>query len=227
MKTSVIIPAAGQGKRFGSEKPKQYLEIGGEPILIKTIKLFDRIDDVEDIVVTVHNEWFAYAKELVKKYDCKKVKEITIGGKERQDSVYAGLNLKSVQDSELILIHDAVRPFTSANLIQKIINTAEEYGAAIPAISINDTIKQVSNRGFVEKTLDRTKLMSIQTPQAYWADIITDAYKKGRQANFEGTDSASFVEFFGYKVYVVDGDQHNLKITNEVDLQYALVAVSE
>lgn len=223
MKTSVIIPAAGVGTRFGGDVPKQYIEIDGEPILIKTIKLFDKIDDVEDIVIAVHTEKFTYTEELVKKYNCAKVKEIIIGGKQRQDSVFAALRSKIVQDSEITLIHDAVRPFASLNLIQRLINAAEEYGAAIPVIPINDTIKEVNHKGFVVKTLDRNKLVLVQTPQAYWTDIVTDAYKKGQQANFEGTDSASFVEFLGYKVYVVDGEYNNLKITRETDIQYAKI----
>ncbi len=221
MKTSVIIPAAGLGTRFDSERPKQFLEIDNVPILIKTIKLFDRIDDVESIVVPVHSEWFTYTKELIKKYDCHKVKEITIGGKKRQDSVFNGLHLKPVQDSEIVLIHDAVRPFASQILIQNIINSAEDYGAAIPAVSISDTVKEKNNKSFVVKTLDRNKLAMIQTPQGYWTNIVTDAYEKGFQAGYEGTDSASFLEFIGYKIYIIDGENSNFKITHPDDYRYA------
>jgi len=221
MKASVIIPAAGLGTRFNSEKPKQFLEIDNIPIIIKTIKLFDRIDDVESIVIPVHNEWFTYTKELIKRYDCHKVKEITIGGKKRQDSVFNGLHLKPVRDSEIVLIHDAVRPFASQFLIQNIIDAAEDYGAAIPAIAPNDTIKERSNKGFVVKTMDRSKLAIVQTPQGYWTNVVTDAYEKGLQAGYEGTDSASFLEFIGYKVYIVEGENSNFKITHPDDYYYA------
>ncbi len=227
MKTSVIIPAAGLGKRFGSEIPKQFLEIDGIPMIIRTIKLFDRIDDVESIVIPVHNEWFTYTKELVAKFNCSKVKEITIGGKERQETVFNGLHLKPAQDSEIILIHDAVRPFTSATLIQSVIDAAEEYGAAIPAIAPYDTVKEKSSKEFVVKTLDRNKLVMAQTPQGYWTNMVIDAYTKGVKAGFSGTDSASFVEFIGYKVYIVAGEAANFKITTQADYNYAKSMLAE
>jgi len=221
MQTSVIIPAAGLGKRIGSEKPKQYFEINGVPILIKTIKIFDEIDSVESIVIPVHSEWFSYTKELIEKFDCKKVKEITIGGTERQDSVFAGLHLKPVQESEIVLIHDAVRPFATPKLIQDLINAAEDYGAAIPAIQPKDTVKEKSNKGFVAKTLDREKLIMIQTPQAFWTNVAINAYEKAQVAGYRGTDSSALVEFVGYKVYIVEGEETNFKITTPTDLEYA------
>jgi 2-C-methyl-D-erythritol 4-phosphate cytidylyltransferase len=221
MKTSVIIPAAGLGTRVGEDKPKQFIEIDNIPILIRTIRIFDKIDDVESIVIPVHSEWFTYAKELIKQFDCDKVKEITIGGIERQDSVFACLQLKSVKESELVLVHDAVRPFASPMLVQNLINNAEDYGAAIPAIQPIDTIKEKSQKGFVAKTLDRDKLIQVQTPQAFWVDIVTDAYTKASLAGYRGTDSSALVEFIGYKVYVIEGEETNLKITTKNDLRYA------
>lgn len=221
MQTSVIIPAAGLGTRIGTEKPKQYIEINDIPILIRTIKLFDNIEDVDSIVIPVHNEWFTHTKELIKKFNCEKVKEITIGGTERQDSIFAGLHLKTVKDSELVLIHDAVRPFASTTLIQNMINAAEEYGAAIPAIPPADTIKERSNKGFVVKTLDRHTLIQVQTPQVYWTNVAFDAYEKASLAGYRGTDSSALVEFIGYKVYVVEGETTNFKITTQTDLEYA------
>ena len=221
MQTSVIIPAAGLGKRIGGDKPKQYVEINDIPILIKTIKIFDKIDDVESIVIPVHSEWFTYTKELIEKFDCKKVKEITIGGTERQDSVFAGLHLKPVKESELVLIHDAVRPFATPKLIQDLINAAEDYGAAIPAIQPNDTIKEKNNKGFVVKTLDREKLIQTQTPQAFWTNIAIDAYEKASLAGYRGTDSSALLEFIGYKVYIVEGEETNFKITTKTDLECA------
>ena len=221
MNTSVIIPAAGLGSRFGSDKPKQFLNIGTMPILIKTITLFDEIDEVQNIIIPVHLQWLNYTKELVEKYSCSKVKEVIIGGKERADSVRAGLNIDCVKNSDVILIHDAVRPLASRELIYNVMNAAEKYGAAIPVIPITDTVKQISRHRFIEKTLDRNKLAMAQTPQGYWSSILIDAYVKGNEANFEGTDSASFVEFFGFKVFVIDGEQTNIKITVQSDINYA------
>ena len=223
MKTSVIIPAAGLGTRISSEKPKQYIEINSIPILIRTIKIFDKIDDVEDIVIPVHSEWFTHTQELIKQFDCKKVKEITIGGKERQDSVYASLHLKSINNSELVLVHDAVRPFASPSLIQTLINEAEDYGAVIPAINPIDTIKERNNKGFVERTFDRNKIIQVQTPQVFWNDVILDSYEKANNAGFYGTDSSTLVEFAGYKVYIVEGEENNIKITSQNDLELAKI----
>ena len=221
MNTSVIIPAAGIGKRFGGELPKQFVNIGDVPILIKTIEIFETIEDVKNIVISVHSHWLNYTKDLIKKYNCKKIKDVVIGGVERSDSVRAGLHLDCIQESDVVLVHDAVRPFVSKDLIYNIMNTAEEYGAAIPAIPVTDTIKEVSHQGFVVKTLDRNKLSMIQTPQGYWPSILKDAYEKGIEANFDGTDSASFVEFCGYKVCVVPGEITNFKITTSSDISYA------
>jgi 2-C-methyl-D-erythritol 4-phosphate cytidylyltransferase len=221
MKTSVIIPAAGLGTRIGGEKPKQFLELNGIPILIKTIKLFDNIEEVESIIVPVHSEWHTYTKELVEKFDCKKVKEVTIGGKRRQESIHSNLNLPQIQESELILIHDAVRPFASQKLIRKLIEEAEEYGAVIPAIKPNDTIKEKNNKGFITKTLDRNKLVQVQTPQVYWKEIVIDAYEKAGNSGYDGTDSAALVEFAGYKVFAIEGEETNFKITSKMDLEFA------
>ncbi len=221
MKTSVIIPAGGIGVRFGSQVPKQFLELNDIPIIVHTIRLFDRIDDVESIVIPVHNEWFTHTQELMKKYDCKKVKEVIIGGIERQDSVFNGLHTQSAKNSDIILVHDAVRPFASLQMIQNIIDSTEDYGAVIPGITPKETVKEKNNKGTVIKTLDRNKLSLIQTPQGFWVDIITSAYTKAANAGFKGTDEASLVEFIGFKITVIEGEDSNIKITTPFDLKVA------
>lgn len=227
MKTSVIIPAGGVGKRFGSNIPKQFVEMAGMPLIIHTIKIFDRIDDVESIVIPVHNEWFTYTKEIVEKFKCEKVKEVIIGGIERQDSVFNGLHSKSVQDSEIVLVHDAVRPFANPLMIQNLINTTEEYGAVVPGITPKETVKEKNSKGTVVKTLDRNKLTLIQTPQGFWTDIIVNAYTQAAAAGFKGTDEAQLVEFIGFKVTVVDGEDANIKITTPFDLKMAELIFNE
>lgn len=227
MNCSVIIPAGGVGKRFGSTMPKQFIEMNGIPILIHTIRIFDKIDDVESIVIPVHNEWFTFTKEIIAKYECHKVKEVVIGGLERQDSVFNGIHTKSVQESEIVLVHDAVRPFASPLLVQNLINAAEDYGAAIPIIIPKDTIKEKNNKGIVVRTLDKNKHCLVQTPQAYWYDIISKAYTEATKASFQGTDEASLVEFIGYKVSVVEGEETNIKITSPFDLKISEVIFKE
>ncbi len=227
MNCSVIIPAGGIGKRFGSTMPKQFIEMNGIPILIHTIRIFDKIDDVESIVIPVHNEWFTFTKEIIAKYECHKVKEVVIGGLERQDSVFNGIHTKSVQESEIVLVHDAVRPFASPLLVQNLINAAEDYGAAIPITIPKDTIKEKNNKGIVVRTLDRNKHCLVQTPQAFWYDIISKAYTEATKASFQGTDEASLVEFIGYKVSVVEGEETNIKITSPFDLKVSEVIFKE
>ncbi len=219
MKCCTIIPAGGIGKRFGSDIPKQFAEINSIPVLIHTLRIFEDIDDVEAIVLSVHNEWFTYTKELLKKYDIKKVAEIVIGGVQRQDSVRHALKTKTVESAEIVLVHDAVRPFVSKKLVQSIIDTAEEAGAVIPAVMPKETIKERSHKGMVVKTIDRSKLCLVQTPQGYWQDIIQNAYTQAAKVNFSGTDSASLVEFIGYKITIIDGEDTNIKITDPLDLK--------
>lgn len=227
MKSSVIIPAGGVGKRFGAQVPKQFVELSGIPILIHTIRIFDTVEDVDSIVVAVHNEWFTHTKEIIKKYNCEKVKEIIIGGQERQDSVFNGLLTETVKQSEIVLVHDAVRPFVSPSLVQKIINETEDFGAVIPGIPPKETVKEKSSKGLVVRTLERNKLSLIQTPQGFWTDIITSAFRKAKEANFQGTDEASLVEFIGYKVTIIDGEDENIKITTPFDLKVAELIMQE
>ncbi len=227
MKASVIIPAGGVGKRFGSQVPKQFAELGDIPLIVHTIRIFDTVEDVEAIVIPVHNEWFTFTKELIEKYKCDKVKEVIIGGLERQDSVYNGLLSETVKNSEIVLVHDAVRPFASAKLVQRIINETEDFGAVIPGIPPKETVKEKTNNGLVVKTLERQKLSLIQTPQGFWTDVITSAYRKAKEASFFGTDEASLVEFIGYKVTIIDGEDENIKITTPFDLKIAELIMKE
>ncbi len=219
MKCSVIIPAGGLGKRFGGDTPKQFLELAGKPILIHTISLFENMDEIENIVVSVHTEWYTRASEMIKSYGFKKVSELVIGGLERQDSVNNALHTKSIEDSELVLVHDAVRPFVTSKLVRKIIETAEETGAAIPYIRPKDSIKEITAREIVVKTIDRSKLVMVQTPQGFWTDILRNAYDKAKAANYFGSDSAQLLEFIGYKVTVVGGEDENIKITTPLDIR--------
>ncbi len=227
MKCSVIIPAGGIGKRFGSQVPKQFVELDGVPIIIHTIRIFDKLEDVEGIVIPVHNEWFTHTKQLIEKFNCSKVKEVIIGGVERQDSVFNALHTKTVKESEIVLVHDAVRPFADPVMVQNIINLTEEYGSVIPGLTPKETVKERNNKGMVIKTIDRNKLSLVQTPQGFWNDVLISAYEKSAAAGFKGTDEASLVEFIGYKTTIIDGDDSNIKITTQFDLKIAELIMNE
>jgi len=227
MSVSVIIPAGGIGKRFGSNVPKQFVEIAGAPVLIHTLNIFNQVAEVDNIVVSVHSEWYSFTKEMLTKYGQGKVKEVVIGGLERQDSVSNAIHTKTVSEADIVMVHDAVRPFCTPNLVRRVLESVEDAGAVIPATKPTETIKEVSHKGEVVKTIDRTKLAMVQTPQAFWYDIIKTAYEKAMLANFYGPDSASLVEFIGYKVTVVDGEDSNLKITSPHDLKLGELILKE
>ncbi len=227
MKTTVIIPAGGLGKRIGGNLPKQFIEIGGVPIMARTAGIFQEMDEIDSIVISVHSEWYTYTKEMIAKYGLTKVREVVVGGKDRQDSVANALITNTVKESELVLTHDAVRPFVTRELIKALVESAEEYGAVIPVTKPTDTIKEVSNRGTINKTLDRSKLCMVQTPQAFWTDIIINAYQKASSASYRATDCAGLVEFIGYKVFSIPGEETNIKISTPLDLKIAEFMLKE
>ncbi len=221
MKVAVIITAGGKGERFGGEMPKQFIELKGKPIIIHTIEKFSSIASVETIVIPVHSEWFTYTKELIAKYDLPKVKDVVVGGKERQDSIYNALQSKSLEEMDIVMVHDSVRPFVEEKLINKIIELTEDYGAVIAGTTPKDPVKEVNSKGEIQRTIQRNKVSVSQTPQSFWKDIIINAYQKAREVNYIGSDSSQLVEFLGYKVSAVEGSEYNIKITNQFDLKLA------
>lgn len=227
MKVAVIITAGGKGERFGGELPKQFIELKGKPIIIHTIERFSQIDSVESIIIPVHSEWFTYTKELIAKYDLPKVKDVVVGGKERQDSVYNALQSSALEDMDIVMVHDSVRPFVESKLINKIIEQTEDFGAVIAGTSPKDPVKEVNTKGEIQRTIQRNKVSISQTPQSFWKDIITNAYQKARDVNYIGSDSSQLVEFLGYKVSVVEGSEYNIKITTQFDLKLAELIYDE
>ncbi|HRS01210.1 MAG TPA: 2-C-methyl-D-erythritol 4-phosphate cytidylyltransferase [Bacteroidota bacterium] len=227
MNVCVIIPAGGKGERFGSETPKQFIDLKGKPVIVHTIENFNEIDDVKSIVIAVHSEWFTFTKELVQSYKLEKVKDIVVGGKERQDSIYNALHSKATLDADIVLIHDSVRPFISQQSIKKVITAADDFGAVILGTTPKDPVKEIDYKGEVIRTLQRGKLSISQTPQAFWRDIIMNSYEKAREVNYVGADSSQLVEFAGYKVSVIEGEDTNIKITTPLDLKIAELILEE
>lgn len=219
MSITAIIVAGGVGKRFGSDKPKQFLEIANKPIIIHTLEKFQAAEKIENIIIAVHTDWYNHTKELLTKYDGAKVSELIIGGRTRQDSVAAALRTETATNSEIILVHDAVRPFVSPALINQVAEMTDDYGAVVPTVAVKDTIKEIRNGGI--KTLDRSKIFAAQTPQGFWTSSLEDAMKQAIAANFEATDDASVLEFVGFKIKNIEGEETNIKITTPLDMQYA------
>jgi 2-C-methyl-D-erythritol 4-phosphate cytidylyltransferase len=220
MKTVAIIVAGGSGKRIEGNLPKQFLMLGGKPILAHTIEKFESCDSVDEIVLVVPEDHLGYCSQaIVDKHTFSKIRKIVCGGKERQDSVYQGLKACS-NSTSIVAIHDGVRPLISMMMIFKSIELCREKRAVILAVPVNDTIKQVEN-GLVINTLDRRKFWLVQTPQVFEYKLIMEAHKKAREKNFVGTDDSALVERLGCEVSVLEGTYNNIKITTAEDLLVA------
>jgi len=211
-----VIPSAGKGERMKANKPKQFLEIKGIPLLIHTLLKFEKHPQVDAVILSVSNEFINFTKKLVSSYNLKKVLKIVEGGKTRQESVFNGVKA-SPSETEIFLIHDAVRPFISSDLIGKIIKTAKDFGTGIPAIPVRDTLNKVSKEEIIEN-IDRTGLFCIQTPQGIRADILKDLLEKAQREKLVFSDESTLLLHYGYKAKIVEGSFLNFKITYPEDL---------
>jgi len=211
-----VIPSAGKGERMKANKPKQFLEIKGTPLLIHTLLKFEKHPQVDAVILSVSNEFINLTKKLVSSYNLKKVLKIVEGGKTRQESVFNGVKA-SPTETEIFLIHDAVRPFISSDLIGKIIKTAKDFGTGIPAIPVRDTLNKVSKEEIIEN-IDRTGLFCIQTPQGIRADILKDLLEKAQREKLVFSDESTLLLHYGYKAKIVEGSFLNFKITYPEDL---------
>ena len=216
-KNTAIVLAAGQGKRMHSKIQKQFLEIQGYPVLYYSLCCFQKSSLIHDIILVTGEESVSYCKEeIVQKYGLTKVSAVIPGGKERYDSVYAGLC--ACKDCEYVLIHDGARPFISERIIDEGIKYAKAYGASAPGVIPKDTIKIKNNDNLSVDTPDRNTLVAVQTPQCFKYDEIYQCHKKVKKENIAVTDDTSVVEMYGHKVYLYEGDYINIKITTPEDL---------
>jgi 2-C-methyl-D-erythritol 4-phosphate cytidylyltransferase len=219
-KVFALIVAAGKGKRMKMAKNKQYIEIGGIPVIAKTLRQFDNHFKIDEIIVVVCADEIEYfMQSIIDEYNFNKPIKVVSGGKERQESVYNGL--KNIYGSGIVLIHDGARPFLGKDLIDRSIENALTYKAAVAAVPVKDTIKISDNDGFINQTLRREVLWSIQTPQSFDVEIITKAHERALKENFLGTDDAVLVERIGYKTKIFMGSYYNIKITTSEDIVFA------
>ena len=208
MKVSAIIVAAGSGKRFGSKK--QFEFIGKRKIIELTISKFLKISDIKNIVLVLPKE------DIKRKLDFSNRVKIVPGGKTRQHSVFNGLSVLS-SDTDIVLIHDGVRPFVSEKIIKDSIISAKKYGACVVAVPSNDTVK-ICKGGFVISTPERRNIFLAQTPQTFKYSLIMKAYKKAFEKKYFSTDDSALIEKLGKKIKIVSGDYKNIKITTREDL---------
>lgn len=214
---TAVIVAAGKGKRMGTEISKQFLPLGGKEILAHTVEKLERAAEIRDIILVTGADSIEDVRDMAREYDWKKITGITAGGRERQDSVRNGLRLVSA-DTEIVLIHDGVRPFVTEKILRLSIETAGEMGACVAGVPAKDTIKVCNGENIAVATPERSSLWQIQTPQTFRRDLILAAYETAAKDGFVGTDDASLAEHCGYPVKVIMGSYRNIKITTKEDL---------
>ncbi|WP_332696512.1 2-C-methyl-D-erythritol 4-phosphate cytidylyltransferase [Halalkalibacter lacteus] len=218
MKYSVVIPAAGQGKRMKAGRNKQFLELAGKPLIVHTLRLFENDLWCQKIIVVANKTECQMMWNLAKENGIGKVTSVVQGGSERQQSVKNGIDL--LEDEQIVLVHDGARPFISVNVIHRLVEIAEEKGAVTAAVPVKDTIKRVK-KGKVVETLNRDELWQIQTPQAFQLSLLQEAHKRAEEAEMVGTDDASLVEWLGHEVAVIEADYQNIKLTTPDDVLLA------
>jgi 2-C-methyl-D-erythritol 4-phosphate cytidylyltransferase len=226
-RVGVIIPAAGRGSRIGTSTPKQFLELDGKPIFIHTFERFQSLSFFDTIIVATDDEHREMVGAMIEPYRSQTAGgmmnyESVVGGEQRQDSVWACLQtLSGHNPPDIVLVHDAVRPFVERDLILEVTHAAIRYGASIPATLPKDTIKFVNGDGFIRSTLERKTLVTVQTPQGFHFRILYHAYDKAFEHKYYGTDDAELVEQCGVKIKIVEGSYRNIKITTSEDLAIA------
>lgn len=206
---------------MGQKTPKQFLTLGGLPLLVHSLRVLEAADTVTAIVLAVPKAEMDYCRrEIVSAYKFKKVQAVVEGGEERQDSVGLGLDAVGAE-ADIVLVHDAVRPFLTTDMVAGVIAAAGQHGAAIVAIPMRDTVKRVGTDGLIDETVDRKLLWSAQTPQAARRALLQEAHWKARQDGFRGTDEAQLIERLGHRVAIVEGSTENIKVTRPEDLMIA------
>jgi 2-C-methyl-D-erythritol 4-phosphate cytidylyltransferase len=221
MKADTIIVSAGKGHRFMKGKKKQFYLLADKPILAHTLDKFENCPLIHSILLVVGQEDMDYClKEIIEKYQYRKISQIVPGGKRRQESVKNGIDFLS-KETDIVVIHDGVRPFVTKEMIEESIRSAVRFQAVVMAMPVKETVKMVQRDGTVLKTLDRDSLWQIQTPQTFQVNVIKEAHYRAMEDGFIGTDDASLVERLGVKVRILPGSYTNIKITTPEDLMLA------
>lgn len=220
-KISAVIPAAGQGLRFGESTPKQFKVLAGRPLLFHTLGPFLALPGITEIIIAVPNDWIANLPGQIEQIDPRGKIRLVEGGKRRQDSVFNAVKATDT-DTDIIIIHDAGRPFVTEQMIIDCLRACENQPGAIAAVPAHDTVKEVSSgQNLITRTIPREIIWLAQTPQAFKKNVLIEALQAAERDNIAGTDEAALVERLGYRIAVVNGSPGNLKITTPEDWQYA------
>ncbi len=224
MNTAIIV-AAGSGTRFGVEKPKQFLEIYGKPIIVHTLERFESCLTVDEIILVLPAAEIENFQKKVEKYNLKKLAKIIAGGTSRAESVFNGLNSIDSKQTKIVAVHDGARPLVSIEEITRTIEKARETGAACLVADVTDTIKEVRD-GKIVGTIDRRQLRRALTPQAFRYEILKLAFETADLSEAT-TDECFLVEKLGYEISVVEGSAQNIKITTEKDFALAEIFLNK
>ncbi len=218
-----IIPAAGRGERFGGKTKKQFLGLDGVPLLIHTLSVFQKSSLVDEVIPVVNQGDQSFTEQMISGYALAKVKKVLPGGDKRQDSVRAAVVLleEEGRPGDIVLVHDGVRPLVSLEIIERVIHATEEYGAAVAALPVVDSLKLVSKENEISKSIPRENVWAMQTPQGFRLGLLGEAYRQAAQKNFIGTDDAILVVQMDKPVKCVEGSVENIKITNSEDIRLA------
>ncbi len=216
-RVTALVPAGGRGLRMGGDRPKQFLSIGGVPLMVHALRTLQQSPLVREIIVAVPAAEREYcARDVIARYQLTKAR-IVDGGGERQDSVRAALAAVD-PSSDLVLVHDAVRPFLTQQMIAEVCDAAAREGGAIIAIPARDTLKDVGEGLAIQRTVDRSRLWQAQTPQTFRRELLQRAHAQAKADGYLGTDEADLVQRLGERVVVVEGSGENIKVTRPEDL---------
>ncbi len=203
---------------MGGSVPKQFLALGGQPLILHSLRVLQASSIIEEVILAVPQHEMDYClKEIVAKHRFTKVTKVVPGGHERQDSVRHALEAVH-DDVDVVLVHDAVRPFLTEQMVERVVKAARDKGAAIIALPMKDTVKQVGADHVIVRTIDRQSLWLAQTPQAFRCDWLLAAHRKAHAEGVRATDDASLIEWAGHPVCVVEGSGENIKVTRPEDM---------
>jgi len=220
-----IVVAGGKGTRFGGNRPKQFLELNGAPVIVQTLRQFERCTEIESVIVVLPAEEMAGFQSLIEKFDLKKVSHVVTGGDSRAQSVRNGL--AAIDQVDIVAVHDGVRPLVTPEEIDRVVRAARASGAAILVAPIGDTVKEMDSSQ-VKRTLPRQDLRRALTPQCFRFEILKRAYDclaEIESSGIEVTDDSFLIERLGVAIIVVEGSARNIKITNQEDLALAEMMV--
>lgn len=219
-RVAAVIAAAGLGTRLGAPVPKQYLSIGGKPVLVKAAMVFEKMKEVDYIFVVTGEDYMDLCSGMIRDHGFRKVVSVVAGGQERQDSVFNALQEMNAcrPGVEYVLIHDAARPFISEDVIRNVLEATARTGAAVACVAMKSSVRHLGAGQNRSESVDRSEYYSVQTPQGFRKSILIEAYEKAYDDGFSGTDDAAIVEHAGGEITMVDGEYQNIKITTKEDL---------